>query len=109
MGIVFQHAKDEKTRGILMVEMISRTIKGIIEEEHRRVLKGLQVTTQEPFRQCAVDVLAKVSQRDPGVFKFISSLLSEKYRLNIDFTEEKQEIFNVNAVIQVLLIFFLKI
>ena len=99
-------SKDQNLKRILKIEMISRIVKKMIQDQYRNQMKQLQIPTHGPFIQIIVNTLNQLLIKDDQIWNHIMNQFESKYDISIqDINQIKQEI-NIIQLIQVIFLFF---
>src|SRR5205807_1628751 len=109
IGKLMIEIKDEYIKNILLIEMISRTMKKIIHNENRNEMKNLLVPAQSPFMQIIVNIFNQIIKKDNMIWDNIKNELHIKYDIPIESINQIQQNIDIIKLIQVkIIILFFK-
>lgn len=102
LGRVRFHSTSNLIRSVLMVEMISRTVKHILRKKMRSLMKRLKAPISSPFRTLVVTILNLVFGSSPEATAFWNERLKPQlvfYFPSCLSREERRETFNFRDVL----------
>ena len=95
IGINYRHigklmieTQDIHSKRILMMEMIARVIKKIIQDENRKQMSRIQIPTQGPFINIVINIINQLLNKDDGIWKSIMIGLESKFNISSDQLNE---------------------